>query len=331
MDWTERIGRRLNPRDLHIFMTVVEQGTMARAAHRLAISRPVVSKTIASLEHTCGVRLLDRSRQGAEPTLYGQALLARGMAVFDELKQGIKDIECLADPRSGELRMACPGNIAGTLLQPIIEQFVQKYPRAVFHVDVVANQATFPGLRERKYDLFVCMLLPQQRVPDDLKADVLFNDRLVIATAKNSKWANRRTIDLADLVNEPWVLPSGNSWNYSCLEEAFRMRGLPAPKVSLWSNYWPLRTRLVGMKQFLTAVPRSAAEWDSLKILPVDLAAAPWPVAIVTIKKRTLSPIVEFFAKFSHEYTRSMRDRKFSRAKHKPARLTNKLTVSSAR
>ena len=47
MQWSDRIGRRLKPRDLHVFMAVAEFGNMAKAADSLAISRPVVSKTIA--------------------------------------------------------------------------------------------------------------------------------------------------------------------------------------------------------------------------------------------------------------------------------------------
>src|SRR5450755_151093 len=90
MHWTDRVGRRLNPHDLHIFMAVVEQGNMARAADSLAISRPVVSRTIAGLEHALGVRLLDRGPHGVEPTLYGRALLKRSVAVFDELKQSVR-------------------------------------------------------------------------------------------------------------------------------------------------------------------------------------------------------------------------------------------------
>src|SRR5436190_21372062 len=104
MPASDRIRRRLKPRDLQVFVKVVEDGNMAKAAIHLAISRPAVSKTIADLEHTLGVRLLDRTAQGVVPTLYGRALLKRGVAVLDELRQSVKESEFLADPNGGELR-----------------------------------------------------------------------------------------------------------------------------------------------------------------------------------------------------------------------------------
>ena len=61
MDWGERIGRRLKLRDLHILLAVVQCGSMTKAARQLSVSNPVVSKAIADLEHTLGVRLLDRN------------------------------------------------------------------------------------------------------------------------------------------------------------------------------------------------------------------------------------------------------------------------------
>ena len=106
MDWTDRIGRRLRLRDLHVLMAVVEQGSMARAAEHLAVSRPVISRAITDLEHTLGARLLDRTPSGIEPTVYGRALLRRGGTVFDELRQGVQDITFLSDPNEGELRLA---------------------------------------------------------------------------------------------------------------------------------------------------------------------------------------------------------------------------------
>src|SRR5262245_21891952 len=103
MHWDHRVGRRLNLRDLNILLAVVEAGSMAKAAKRLAISQPAVSRAIADMEHTLGVTLLDRNPQGVEPTRYGRALLNRGRAAFDELKQGVQDIAFLADPGVGDL------------------------------------------------------------------------------------------------------------------------------------------------------------------------------------------------------------------------------------
>src|SRR3954453_6756732 len=99
--WESPIGRRLRLRDLHILSVVVQSGSMARAASQLAMTQPAVSESVASLEAALGVRLLDRSPRGVEPTRYAHALLKRGHVVFDELMQGVRDIEFLANPRVG--------------------------------------------------------------------------------------------------------------------------------------------------------------------------------------------------------------------------------------
>src|SRR3954452_14220039 len=103
MQWTERIGRRIKLRDLHVLHTVVQAGSMTKAAHDMSV--PVVSKAIADLEHAVGVQLLERNPQGVEPTAYGRVLLGRSLVAFDELRQGIKDIEFLRDPTAGDVRI----------------------------------------------------------------------------------------------------------------------------------------------------------------------------------------------------------------------------------
>ena len=105
MQWTDRVGRRVKLRDLHIFLAVVHSGSMAKAAAQLAVSQPVVSKTIAELEHALGVRLFDRTFQGVEPTAYGRAFITCGTAVFDDMRRGVQQIEFLADPTAGRLRV----------------------------------------------------------------------------------------------------------------------------------------------------------------------------------------------------------------------------------
>jgi len=93
MEWESRLGRRLRVRDLYILSAVVRSRGMAKAARQLAMTQPSVSAAIANLEHVLGVRLLDRSPRGIEPTIFAEALLKRSVAVFDELKQSVRDIE----------------------------------------------------------------------------------------------------------------------------------------------------------------------------------------------------------------------------------------------
>ena len=108
MQLSDRIGRRMKLQDLHVLMTVVQAGSMGKAAQLLNTTQPAISRSIAELEHALGVRLLDRHRQGVEPTEYGRALLDCGAAVFDDLRQGVKNIEFLADPRLGKCGSEAP-------------------------------------------------------------------------------------------------------------------------------------------------------------------------------------------------------------------------------
>src|SRR6267142_3710578 len=130
-DWESRIGRRLRLRDLHILSAVVQWGSMAKAASHLAMSQPAVSEAIANLEAALGVRLLDRTPRGVEPTLYASALLKRGLVVFDELRQGIKEIEFLADPTVGEVRVGCIESLTAGFMPEVFGQFPRQYSRVL--------------------------------------------------------------------------------------------------------------------------------------------------------------------------------------------------------
>ena len=147
IDWESQIGRRLRLRDLYVFSTVVRVGSMGKAAQELGVSQPAVSEVIANLEHALGVRLLDRTPQGAEITVHGAALDRRILAAFDELKQGVKEIEFLSDPTVGEVRIGCPESISAGILQPICETLMRKYPRIALDVDNVNTLSFAQKLR----------------------------------------------------------------------------------------------------------------------------------------------------------------------------------------
>src|SRR6266566_8128580 len=134
MQMSDRIGRRIKLQDVHVLMAVVQAGSMGKAARHLNTSQPNISKSIADLEHALGVRLLDRHRRGIEPTEYGRALLDCGTAAFDDLRQGVKNIESLADPTAGEVRIGTTAFLAASFVSALVDRLSRRYPRIAFHI-----------------------------------------------------------------------------------------------------------------------------------------------------------------------------------------------------
>jgi DNA-binding transcriptional LysR family regulator len=296
--WDSRIGRRLTLRDLHILSSVVQWGSMAKAASHLAMSQPAVSESIATLETALCVPLLNRSTRGVEPTLYAQALLGRSHVVFDELRQAIRDIEFLANPTTGEVRVAAGDTLCAGLLPVLIAQVSRDYPEIVIRV-IQANgdSLDFRELRERRVDLALARVAAAQ-VDDDLNVDILFDDPHRVVVGAKSPWARRRRIMLSELVNEPWIFAS-NQVIRKLIEEAFNAQGLKMPQERVSANSILLRNHLLATGRFVTVLPESVLrsngkQW-SLLALPVDLKVKPRSVAIVTLKSRDISPVVKLF------------------------------------
>ena len=105
MQWNERVGRRLKLKDLHMLETIAKLGSMVRTAEELGISQPAISKAMADLELSLGVSLLDRNARGVALTESGRVLVRRSRTVFDEIRQGLVEIEHLSDPTGGEARI----------------------------------------------------------------------------------------------------------------------------------------------------------------------------------------------------------------------------------
>jgi DNA-binding transcriptional LysR family regulator len=309
MPWDRQIGRRLKIRDLYILMEVVDARGMGRAADRLNMSQSAVSQAIADLEHTIGARLLDRSRQGVEPTPSGRALIRRGTAVFDELRQGIKEIEFLADPAAGEMRIGTSEPIAAAVVSVVIERLSRRYPRAVFHVLTGHTATLHHALRERAVE-FVITRTSELGVEDYLDTEVLFDDTHVVVAGTKNRWLHRRKIELADLIDEPWILPPLDSFYGSLIEKSFLSIGTKMPHAAVFTFSWPLRERLVRGGRLLTTAPgfmmRSPTKHPWLRALPVELSATSRPIAIVTLKNRTLSPVAQLFVDSAREVTRQL-------------------------
>src|SRR5215470_15635206 len=228
----DRIERRLKLHDVRVLMSVVEAGSMAKAAQRLGTSQPAISRSIADLEHALGVRLLERSAWGVAPTQYGDAMIRRGVAVFDELRAGVKDIEFLADPTAGELRIACPEPIAAGPVLAVINRLTRRHPRIVFQVVTGNAPAIHRALMERTAEVAIMRVMG--RVDEELlRVETLFDDELLVAAGAGNPLTRRRRVDLAELVHERWVMSMTDSFTTALAAEAFRERGLEPPPAAV--------------------------------------------------------------------------------------------------
>src|SRR5215475_3630673 len=153
--WDDHIRSRLKLRDLDVLMAVIQAGSMGKAATLFNMTQPAVSKIVAELEHTLGVRLLERSRQGILPTPHGLALVKRGTAVFDELRQGVQDLDFLSDPTAGELRIGATEPLATAVVAPAIDRLFRQYPRMTFHVVTGDTASLYPQLAARNVELII--------------------------------------------------------------------------------------------------------------------------------------------------------------------------------
>jgi DNA-binding transcriptional LysR family regulator len=223
----------------------------------------------------------------------------------------------LSDPAIGEIRIGFPEGIEAILV-PVIEEFTRSYPGIVLDVHVEEIESLASKLRGRSLDFIVQRVrgLPSadDHSFDDLTTEVLFDDELVVVAGLQSRWAHRRKIDLADLLDERWILTGSPSWNYRIVSEAFGARGLGMPKIVVRTFSTNIRTNLVASGHFIATFPKSVARFYadrfSLKVLPVELPFRPWPLIVVTLKNRTLSPAVQHLLDHVREFTQLKRTKK---------------------
>jgi DNA-binding transcriptional LysR family regulator len=286
---------RLKLHELEVLLAVAQAGSMAKAAAQLAMSEPAVSRSISDMEHALGVSLFDRTFKGVEPTPYGRVLIKRGVAVFDELRQGIREIETIKDPTIGEVHIGATIAEVG-IVAAVIGQMSQKYPRINFHVVEATPEWLFDELRERSLDLII-LLTFDPVASNDIVSEMLYEDRMVIVAAADNPWTRQSRVELADLVDENWTLPEPEHPVTSIVASAFRAIGCEAPRVTATAAPGRIRDTLLATGRFLTVVQESALHFGAtpsqLKVLPVELTIARGTTSIMTLKHRPRLPHAE--------------------------------------
>ncbi len=305
----EAIERRLKLHDLRVLMSVVDAGSMGKAAERLRTSQPAISRTVASLEHMLGRRLLERTPSGVAATAYGHALIRRGQIIFDELRHGITDLDSLADGKAGEVRIASSIIVGVSFVSRVIERLSQRYPQLAFDVGTGDSERAYRQLEERAVDLAIVHMVgprPETRI----QVETLYQDHHVVATSAVGFRSRRRKLALQDLINEPWTLPPRESRLGMVANEAFRAAELNLPKKVVFASL-PIRQALLATGRYFTIVSEHGlaflARTAGVKALPIPLPTTRRPVALLTLKNRMLSPSARLFIEEARSTARLMK------------------------
>jgi len=165
------------------------------------------------------------------------------------------------------------------------------------------------GLRERRADLLVGRLA-NTLLADDIEVERLFDDGLFVAAGADHSLRRRRKIELSELMSEQWILPPLSNLLMPLVTEAFRVKGLAAPRASVRTISVHVRSQLLATGRFLAIMPGSAlqqsAERWQIKALPIDLAVQMPPVGILTLKNRTISPAAALFIEYARAHVQAM-------------------------
>ena len=313
MQLSDRIGRRMKLHDLHVLMAVVQAGSMSKAAQLLNTTQPAISRSIADLEHTIGVRLLDRGRQGVEPTEYGRALLDGGVAMFDDLRQAVKSIEFLTDPTVGEVRIGTHDPIIVGVLPAVFDRLHRKYPGISIHVTpIVAERTAIPRLARAQARSLSRAHDATDRGGHSCGNPVSRPHQCRGGTEKQMGPPTQSRVVRTG--RRALGLPPPDSTIGSLVADAFRARGMKFPPKGVAWGSASLICALLPRGPFLGTLPASllrfGANLPRLKVLPVDLPIPPWPVGIMTLKNRTLTPVVKLFIDCAREVVKPLADKK---------------------
>jgi DNA-binding transcriptional LysR family regulator len=230
--------------------------------------------------------------------------------VFDEMRQGLRQIEHLTDPASGELAVGCPEIMNAGVLPAICERFLQRHPRVqlrVVHADIALAQ--YDPLRERKVELLIGRP-PDPFFEEGLVSEPLINEPFVAVSGVDSPLASRRRLHLADMIGEAWVLPPHDSTPGTVVAGIFKAEGLQPPRASVATLSVQLTTTLIATGKFVGLLPNSVARFGAsrvrLKILPIELPETRYSIAIITVENRTPGPLAKLFVDYARAVAKSL-------------------------
>ena len=215
---------------LDLLRSVVELGSLSRAAHAHGITQPSASSRIRTLERQLDITLLERSPTGSLPTPDGQLFAGWANTVLDAATTMHTNVEALQARHVGLLRIAASYTIAEYLLPPWLDHFLSDRPDDSVTLEVTNSRAVLDRLESGTVDLG---FIESPTVPAHMHQQVVGSDHLVVVVSPRHPWATSHSIALASLASTPLVLRERGSGTGDALHEELVRNGYNAPVSAL--------------------------------------------------------------------------------------------------
>jgi DNA-binding transcriptional LysR family regulator len=192
-------------RHLRYFVAVGQEENMSRAAVKLHVSQPALSKQVRDLEDEIGFSLLRRTAKSVRLTEAGRVFLDNARALLRHADEAVKEARAIATVEPAELHVGYSPTPVAEILPKILRAFQKKMPNVHVRLHDWTNQAILDGVRDGRLQLGLIVRPPKASSLRDLRYEELFQDRVCLAVAPQHPFARRRAIPLTEVAAEPLI------------------------------------------------------------------------------------------------------------------------------
>jgi DNA-binding transcriptional LysR family regulator len=221
---------RIRLRHLSCFVVVAQERTLARAAARLHLSQPAVSKTLSELERLAGRQLVERGRAGTQLTQAGEQFLRYAADVTRALESAAAALTATPPPRFPTAQVAALPTVAGGLLAQAIARLHQRRPHAGVSVRMGANPDLLAALRAGEVD-FAVGRMAEPALMQGVSFELLYAESLAVVTRPQHPLAAHRdkSLSLLAVLGYPLVIPDVGTAPRHDVDGLFEARGIALP------------------------------------------------------------------------------------------------------
>ena len=294
----------MDTQNLRAFLLVAESGSFSKAAKRLHLTQPAVSKRIAQLEAQLNVSLFDRIGRRISTTEAGEALLPHARAVHLELQAAQQSVRDLAGEVRGRLRLATSHHIGLHRLPPLLSFFSKAFPAVQLDIDFMDSEQAYELTLQGEVELAVVTLAPSPIA--NIVTRPIWLDPLDFMVQQGTQLTRKKALGLKELSQHPAILPGLNTYTGQIVKSLFEQRSLPI-QIAITTNYLETIRMMASVGLGWTVLPRSMRD-PSLATLPIRDARIERTLGAIHHEGRSLSRAAQAFIEALESFEGSVKD-----------------------